>query len=313
MAQEFRIVARREVQPLMRAARFRADGGAVDGDVVITEVRSTERVRAATLRRQTRKVLHRPGDGRQPQSANQQLQLDRLSDQLQCLLASEGFSSVEEVAFVEPAEIASIEGFDEETAAELQQRANDHLAQIDAPEMNQPWGPAAKAALNGLSLGDSIAVRNLSARAGPTRGAQASVTGALKISDIENPLFNLGLTARNFNVLNRAGFADLDVNGSEAGFNCALTARTRTSSALSPSDLRQLESDLRSRLDFVYGASEAMNYLERLGSLDWGILDCRKPEAGPVDEAERAQREARAKEKMLREIERRRARQRADD
>jgi hypothetical protein len=109
------------------------------------------------------------------------------------------------------------------------------------------------------------------------------------------------------------GFADLDVNGSEAGFNCALTARTRTSSALSPSDLRQLESDLRSRLDFVYGASEAMNYLERLGSLDWGILDCRKPEAGPVDEAERAQREARAKEKMLREIERRRARQRADD
>jgi len=33
------------------------------------------------------------GDGRQPQSANQQLQLDRLSDQLQCLLASEGFAN----------------------------------------------------------------------------------------------------------------------------------------------------------------------------------------------------------------------------
>ena len=83
------------------------------------------------------------------------------------------------------------------------------------------FAPMGRASLSGIEadirfLGDSIAVRNLSARAGPTRGAQASVTGALKISDIENPLFNLGLTARNFNVLNRAGFADLDVSGSVA-------------------------------------------------------------------------------------------------
>ncbi len=34
------------------------------------------------------------------------------------LLASEGFRSVEELAFVEPAELAGIEGFDEDTAAE---------------------------------------------------------------------------------------------------------------------------------------------------------------------------------------------------
>ena len=33
------------------------------------------------------------GKGRQPQSPNQQLQLDKLSDQLQCLLAQEGFAS----------------------------------------------------------------------------------------------------------------------------------------------------------------------------------------------------------------------------
>jgi 4-hydroxy-tetrahydrodipicolinate synthase len=33
------------------------------------------------------------GEGRQPQSANQQLQLDRLSDQLQCLLSAEGFAN----------------------------------------------------------------------------------------------------------------------------------------------------------------------------------------------------------------------------
>jgi N utilization substance protein A len=45
------------------------------------------------------------------------------------LLTSEGFTSMEELAFVEPREIASIEGFDEETAAELQARARDYLAE----------------------------------------------------------------------------------------------------------------------------------------------------------------------------------------
>jgi len=48
------------------------------------------------------------------------------------LLASEGFTSVEELAFVDPKELTSIEGFDQDTAAELQQRAHDYLAQIEA-------------------------------------------------------------------------------------------------------------------------------------------------------------------------------------
>jgi N utilization substance protein A len=48
------------------------------------------------------------------------------------LLASEGFGSVEELAAVEAKEIASIEGFDEDTAAELQARASDYLGQIEA-------------------------------------------------------------------------------------------------------------------------------------------------------------------------------------
>jgi N utilization substance protein A len=50
------------------------------------------------------------------------------------LLASEGFSSIEEVAFVEPSEIASIEGFDENTAAEIQTRACEHLEKIEAEQ-----------------------------------------------------------------------------------------------------------------------------------------------------------------------------------
>src|SRR5271170_4697695 len=48
------------------------------------------------------------------------------------LLASEGFNSVEELAMVDVKEIAGIEGFDEDTAAELQNRASEYLAKIEA-------------------------------------------------------------------------------------------------------------------------------------------------------------------------------------
>jgi transcription termination/antitermination protein NusA len=47
------------------------------------------------------------------------------------LLASEGFSSVEELAYIEANEIASIDGFDEETAGEIQNRAAEYLAEIE--------------------------------------------------------------------------------------------------------------------------------------------------------------------------------------
>jgi transcription termination/antitermination protein NusA len=43
------------------------------------------------------------------------------------LLASEGFASIEDVAYVELNELASVEGFDEETAQELQSRALEFL------------------------------------------------------------------------------------------------------------------------------------------------------------------------------------------
>lgn len=48
------------------------------------------------------------------------------------LLASEGFNSVEEVAYVESDEISSIEGFDAETADELQARAREFLDKQEA-------------------------------------------------------------------------------------------------------------------------------------------------------------------------------------
>ena len=43
------------------------------------------------------------------------------------LLASEGFATVEEVAYVDRSEVAAIEGFDAETAEEIQSRAQEYL------------------------------------------------------------------------------------------------------------------------------------------------------------------------------------------
>ena len=55
------------------------------------------------------------------------------------LLVSEGFSSLEEVAFVETEELLTIDGVDEATAGELQARARDHIE-----EMNRKALEAAK-------------------------------------------------------------------------------------------------------------------------------------------------------------------------
>jgi len=58
----------------------------------------------------------------------QALDVDEMVAQL---LASEGFSSVEQLAYIDVGEIASIQGFDEETATEIQTRATDYLAAIE--------------------------------------------------------------------------------------------------------------------------------------------------------------------------------------
>ncbi len=52
------------------------------------------------------------------------------------VLASEGFSAVEELAYVDLEEISSIDGFDDDTANEIQSRARDYLDRIEA-EMDE--------------------------------------------------------------------------------------------------------------------------------------------------------------------------------
>jgi N utilization substance protein A len=61
----------------------------------------------------------------------QALDVDEMVAQL---LASEGFANVQEIALVDLDELASIEGFDEETAQELQARAGEHLEKIEAEQ-----------------------------------------------------------------------------------------------------------------------------------------------------------------------------------
>lgn len=48
------------------------------------------------------------------------------------VLASEGFAAVEELAYVDLDEIASIDGFDDETATEIQTRAREYLDKLEA-------------------------------------------------------------------------------------------------------------------------------------------------------------------------------------
>ncbi len=68
-----------------------------------------------------------------PQLFQEALDVDEVIAQL---LVTEGFATVEDVAYVEPSEIASIEGFDDDTAEEIQARAREYLdkeaAEFDA-------------------------------------------------------------------------------------------------------------------------------------------------------------------------------------
>jgi hypothetical protein len=106
-----------------------------------------------------------------------------------------------------------------------------------------------------------------------------------------------------------AKFEDFTVNGSEGGFNCELKGKLNGASQLTPSALHTLEDQLRSRIDFIYASSTTMNQLDNSHELDWARLSCAKPQAKQLTDQEKADKEAKAREKMQREIDRRRAHQ----
>jgi N utilization substance protein A len=57
-----------------------------------------------------------------------------VDEMLAQLLASEGFATVEEIAYADAQEVASLEGLDEQTAQELQERAREFLDKIAAEQ-----------------------------------------------------------------------------------------------------------------------------------------------------------------------------------
>jgi hypothetical protein len=111
----------------------------------------------------------------------------------------------------------------------------------------------------------------------------------------------------------RRGVPDLEISGNESFFHCDLTAQLRPSSSMSPTEIREIEMELRTRMDFIYAVSEYMNYFERNIVLDWATLDCKRQEGEEPSAETRAERESDARDKMLRELERRRERQQRDN
>jgi N utilization substance protein A len=84
-----------------------------------------------------------------------------IDDVIAHLLVTEGFTSLEEVAYVPLGDLADIEGFDEEVAAELQDRARHALERRDREyeERRRALGVADDlAALDGLSPGMLVAL-----------------------------------------------------------------------------------------------------------------------------------------------------------
>src|SRR5262245_61400165 len=137
----------------------------------------------------------------------------------------------------------------------------------------------------------------------PVSDAAAQVPGlySLPTSDF---VWNWGET----NLERRRGAPDVTIQGNEAQFSCELNAQMRASSTMTQTDYRQIEMDLRARLDFIYAASEAMNTLEYNRVLEWATLDCKEYKPAEKTPEERATREEEAREKMLRELEKRRER-----
>lgn len=109
-------------------------------------------------------------------------------------------------------------------------------------------------------------------------------------------------------------FIDIKASGSEPPFRCEVTAALRPGNRLSPNEVRELANRLQGSIQFVRDTVYLLNDLDAARALDWAQLSCMKHEGREVTEEQRAERESKARERMQREVERRRERQqRADD
>jgi len=81
---------------------------------------------------------------------------------------------------------------------------------FDVPTLGTSWRDVG---VDVAFLGDSIALRNVTARSGAARNNRASLSGWLGLRDIKDPRFDLQLSAQNFNVIAKPRVADLDLSG----------------------------------------------------------------------------------------------------
>jgi len=81
---------------------------------------------------------------------------------------------------------------------------------FDLPSLGTSWR---EVGVDVAFLGDSIALRRVTARSGDARSNRASLSGWLGLRDIKDPRFDLQLSAQNFNVIAKPRVADLDLSG----------------------------------------------------------------------------------------------------
>jgi hypothetical protein len=105
---------------------------------------------------------------------------------------------------------------------------------------------------------------------------------------------------------------DVSTVGFDAGFRCELTAKLSPGSRMDTIEVRQLENQLGTASFFIESAANAMYVLEQQREIDWGKLDCKKPQADDESEAEVQERLDRARERAEKRRDRRRARESED-
>lgn len=105
-----------------------------------------------------------------------------------------------------------------------------------------------------------------------------------------------------------SGVRDFHARGAEGGFNCTLDGALRLGSRYSPTDIRQLESELSISLYFIQAATNAMNRLDFERQLEWAVLECIQPKAREPDAEAQQERLDKLRERALKRQAERRAR-----
>jgi len=77
---------------------------------------------------------------------------------------------------------------------------------------------------------------------------------------------------------NRGGPDDISMFGNDSGFRCDLNGKLRIGGRISRMDLRSVENDIRSAMNFITAATYAMNDLDGQRALEWATLKCVKPQ-----------------------------------